>query len=636
MLILVIVFIALFILSLKHGVVESSIKSLLQFSFLIVVITEILSLFKAINVVAVFSSWIGVLLLLSYVCFQNKIKTKKLLSLELHKLKVFYTKSNKFEKCLIIVSFLIIILLFLQGVFYPPNNWDSLTYHMSRIMYWIGNGSVSHFPTHILRHLYQPPFAEYMIMNINLLNGNDYFSNAVQLVFLLGSSFVIWKILTLFAVNKQTKLISVLFLLTIPAVLLQATTTKNDIVSGFFILCSILYFFKIYFNAYLRDFIYLGITVGLAFLTKGTSYLFIAPIILVFGVLILKKIIVDKNIGLLKNSGISIVLILLINIGHYSRNYQLDQNILNIDKQEAKNYSNENISLKTSFSNLSKNLALHISFPLNEPADEFIRKLHSYLEIDINDPRNNYLGITYSKAYDFSTHEDFVSNFIHLILIFISFSLLFLKKKSNSKASLLTTIFGLIIIIQFLLFVTYLKWQPWHTRLHIPIFMEASVLVACGFSLIKNNRKLVFIVSLLLLLNAFVFIFYNNLRPIIKQEPLTKNISLTDNRFKKYFVNQPQLYKDYRNIVVHLNTEETVGLILSDWEYPLFFNYYYSYIKPIAINVNNVTSKLYTNQELVNCIISNTKNNEFIDYNGTRYYNISAKNSYIWLYTKNK
>jgi|688.fasta_scaffold131167_4 hypothetical protein len=44
----------------------------------------------------------------------------------------------------------------------------------------------------------------------------------------------------------------------------------------------------------------------------------------------------------------------------------------------------------------------------------------------------------------------------------------------------------------------------------------------------------------------FIFYFlYNNLRPIISNKKYTKNIKISDNRFKKNFANQPDLYKEY-------------------------------------------------------------------------------------------
>ena len=43
----------------------------------------------------------------------------------------------------------------------PPNNWDSMTYHLARVANWIDHHSVRHYPTHILRQLYMGPWAEF-------------------------------------------------------------------------------------------------------------------------------------------------------------------------------------------------------------------------------------------------------------------------------------------------------------------------------------------------------------------------------------------------------------------------------------------------------------------------------------------
>jgi ABC-type uncharacterized transport system permease subunit len=43
----------------------------------------------------------------------------------------------------------VIVLIFLSGCCYPPNNWDSMTYHMARIAHWVMNESIEPYPTHI-------------------------------------------------------------------------------------------------------------------------------------------------------------------------------------------------------------------------------------------------------------------------------------------------------------------------------------------------------------------------------------------------------------------------------------------------------------------------------------------------------
>ncbi|MCS6290218.1 MAG: hypothetical protein H8K10_14785 [Nitrospira sp.] len=45
----------------------------------------------------------------------------------------------------------------------PPNNWDSMTYHMSRVEHWRANGSVIHYPTNVVWQIYLNPWAEFAI-----------------------------------------------------------------------------------------------------------------------------------------------------------------------------------------------------------------------------------------------------------------------------------------------------------------------------------------------------------------------------------------------------------------------------------------------------------------------------------------
>src|SRR5262245_61501082 len=71
----------------------------------------------------------------------------------------------------------------------PPNNVDSMTYHMSRVVHWIQNRGVSFYPTHIMYQLFHSPWAEYAILHLQLLSSGDRFANLVQW-FSMGGSMI--------------------------------------------------------------------------------------------------------------------------------------------------------------------------------------------------------------------------------------------------------------------------------------------------------------------------------------------------------------------------------------------------------------------------------------------------------------
>ena len=615
------------------GVAETIIKTTLLFSGILFFITELLSGFHSLNLLSLGVFWGTFNGLLMVFLLRNH--GKKTLLLMAQKIKSYHQTLLLKEKLLVGVLLVLLCLLLIQGLLYPPNNWDSLTYHMSRIMYWIGNESVDYFPTHILRHLYQPPFAEYFILNIKVLNGNDFLSNSVELFFLIQCLVVIYATLSMFQIARLLKLLALFLAVTIPAVELQSTTTKNDIVCAFFVLSALFYTLKIFKNNSVNNSVFLGLSVGLGFITKGTAYVFMAPILAFYGFHVLSVSLKEKSIKPIGLGALAMVLALSLNIKHYSRNYALNESFLNIDDTEAKAYANEKMNGKLLFSNLIKNSGLHLGYPVEKYCDTLIRKTHKAIGVSIDDKNLNYLGIPYQSARAAVTHEDYVTNTVHFILWVFAFFFLvfhFLFSKTRNKTEMIIVA---VLVAQILLFTGYLKWQPWHTRLHIPIFILLVIPITMACQKAKWYRGIVW-VSMPLLLYSFIFYFlYNNLRPIQNNPIYTKNVRIDDNRFKKYFANQLHLYPEYKAILEELydSNPKKVGLKMMDWEYPLFNAYYYDHLQLIAIDVNNNTGSLSQKNNDIDLIVS-TSNSPEIIYNGVKYSNQNSNHLYIWLYKK--
>lgn len=367
-------------------------------------------------------------------------------------------------------------------------------------------------------------------------------------------------------------------------------------------------------------------------LTKSTFYVFTAPIILILGISFLYKNVKTKSYFWLTHSIIAIVIALSINTTHFYRNYKVDQDILNIDKNEAKGYSNESMSVSFFTSNCIKNIGLHLGYPFQDVFDKGIRKWHEKNNIDINNPKLNYLGIPYEGARKLTTHEDYVPNTFQFLFIFCAFLFTIYQMVRYRKINLfLLSLWG-ILILQIILFVLFLKWQPWHTRLHIPLFIESCIILVLTFKEYKI-RRLTGIIVLTICLTGFIFYFvYNNLRPLIKHSKYTKDVSFYENRYRNYFSNQLNLHGEYKKIKESIIDNTTIGLFMSDWEYPLFKDFYYDHIKLKAINVLNNTNRIKQDELPIDQIISNTINQPFIEYQGKKYYNQNFNNLYIWSY----
>jgi hypothetical protein len=76
---------------------------------------------------------------------------------------------------LIVLMLIVLQVLILAMAVYQftPNNWDSMTYHLARVVHWQQEQRVYHYATHIDRQIQLAPFAEFVIAHLHIaaLNG---------------------------------------------------------------------------------------------------------------------------------------------------------------------------------------------------------------------------------------------------------------------------------------------------------------------------------------------------------------------------------------------------------------------------------------------------------------------------------
>lgn len=186
--------------------------------------------------------------------------------------------------CIVIITGLIAIIA-------PPNTWDSMTYHMPRVMHWIQNKTVAHYPTAIQRQLYYAPWAEFAIAHLQILSDGDRFANMVQWFSMVGSLVAVSLIARELGADKKGQLFAALFVVSIPMGILQSSSTQNDYVVSFWLVCFVYYGLIILKtpNYWLASAI--GASLGLAIMTKPIAYLYATPFLLWFLASSVKKIV---------------------------------------------------------------------------------------------------------------------------------------------------------------------------------------------------------------------------------------------------------------------------------------------------------------------------------------------------------
>ncbi len=182
----------------------------------------------------------------------------------------------------------LVVTLYVVALLYPPNNYDSMTYHLARVAHWIGNQTVNFFPTSNSRENDTGPGAEYLLLVLQLLSGGDRLANSVQ-----TTSFVILLISINVLVGymrapRALRVPLVLLFGTVPSFVLQATTTQNDLCAAVAALAVVSALRKPLFGDVLRmkprDGVAIGLSVAAGYLIKPTSLMFVALFLLVAAV----------------------------------------------------------------------------------------------------------------------------------------------------------------------------------------------------------------------------------------------------------------------------------------------------------------------------------------------------------------
>lgn len=469
------------------------------------------------------------------------------------------TRSEKLAKQ-IVSGFiaLTLILTFAAGLLLPPNNWDSMTYHLSRVMFWVQHDNLYYYPTYNVRQLYQPPLAEWMTyLGYKLDLNSDRGLFLIQWLSYASCIALSWQVIRQQIIKPVYQVLALSFAVSIPMAVLQASSTQNDQVLAFLVLYATIRLFK---ARTWFDFAVVGIAAALAFMTKGTALLMLSGPVLVFLVTRFRS---------LKFSNISAGLAgLLIGLVLYAP--QILQNVkhighpLGIDKAESVIYSNESYAPNLLLNNLMRNLGMHISGPgitkLSTDVQTFLIELVT--QTDINDTRISFPNLKYEAPY--ATQEDYATNLIALVFILLSIGASIRHFKSSLTSQLVMSGLVSIVVFSFLI-----KWQVWHSRLHLPIFWLATPsAVMLVLSKYKPNR--IAVISFLVLLSGLgIFFALKNDR---RQLGNPKHWAATG--WDSYYAaDRDDQLNDWHSIKEYIASQKpkSLGLYMNgdQWDYPI-------------------------------------------------------------------
>ena len=537
----------------RENLRESFLFSAVACGIFVVFTTEILSLFEAVAYAPLVTCWCGYLLALLLWRYRVRSIAPG----------AAWPDTTPLQKVLLALIACIVVVTGTTAIVAAPNNFDSLTYHLPRVMHWIQNRSVAHYPTHIDRQLVLAPFSEFVIMHLQILSGGDRFANCVQWFSLVGSAVGVSLVARALKGSLNSQIVAAALSVSLPMGLLQSTSTQNDYVTAFWLVCLVYFLIKARECPDARHALLVGVSLALAIFTKGTAYLVAAP----FMVAYLWHLGTRGTKSAATGAGIVFCAIVLVNGGHYARNLKLYGNP--ISPGSGNDIVCTRVDATSVISGVTKNVATQLATGFegaNGALNAWSNAVHRAIGVDAGDP-----GLTTNDGFFIlpprvQGHEDYAPNPVHMVLMLLAAAMLCWRWK---KIPVPLRLFATTAMLSFVALSAGIKWNPFVSRYYLPVFVVSAPFLALLADGEKQARHIALCAALLLLL-SFPVLANNPMRPL-----LGPNSVLVTERIDQYFMVNPAAKAYFVSVtdLAKARTAVNVGLLNDNsnmWEYLLW------------------------------------------------------------------
>ncbi|MCR4657333.1 MAG: hypothetical protein K5770_14085 [Lachnospiraceae bacterium] len=475
-----------------------------SWSLLLFIYTEVLSLFKGITESGLFKVWIltDCILILGvyYAINKRKLKLNEISNLWRRSVSEYkdLPTGYKVAYLLISLSFLAVIILNRITV---PYNWDSMSYHLPRIMFWAQNHSVAHFATEDARQLSSPFLAEFVNLHLYVLNGNDRCFNLLQGVSYCFNAVSVYAISKSLGLNRKWSILAEVLFMSAPIVFSEALTTQVDQFAAVWMVIFAYIAISLTDREHIdlsdreciADIIMLGANAGFGYITKPSVC--IAMVIFSVGLLIARIKAHDR---------ISVILSAPVIVGIVALFIILPEIIRNIYTFGA--FSTSDVGAQQLVGTLSPryllvNFVKNIAFTLpNVYVPEISGYLYRFvtffagsLRVDINDRSISERGMEYAMnaaddiGHDTAINAIIVSLFLVVIIIAAIRWLITRRRVFNN--------YCWCSVISYIAFMFVLRWEPYETRYQISYLALLCPFIAfClnSFSDSSQHREITF------------------------------------------------------------------------------------------------------------------------------------------------
>ena len=222
---------------------ENQINNIIYFIIIsisqLIISFEILSLAGFITPVGILTANISVFTS-AYFLKKKFIKEKSPFNISYKKIKKFFQPVLKDKILVILAGFGILsaIIALFYTIILPTSSNDSLSYHIARIGFWVQNQTMAHYETSCVRQLIYSVNSEILILWSMVFFKRDYLAQVPQYLAYIGSLFLIFSYLKLLKISAQRIVWTLILFASLPAVIIESSSTQNNLFAGFLLLCS--------------------------------------------------------------------------------------------------------------------------------------------------------------------------------------------------------------------------------------------------------------------------------------------------------------------------------------------------------------------------------------------------------------
>lgn len=457
-----------------------------------------------------------------------------------------------------------------------PNNYDSMAYHLPKVEQWVATGSVELFPAQYFAQVAYTSGAEYLLLHLRMLVGGHQLGNLVQWGGAVLAAIAASHIARQFGVGRLGQVATAVLVWTVPMVLLQATSTQNDLITAAWCACvATLAIEATRSRPSPHELAALGLSFGLAWSAKSIGLvaggIFLAMWFLTRCVRVRSG---REALRLTVAAGSVAVAALLLVAPFVNRIFDAFGNPLGpaIVREHAME-RHDPASVLVNTARMFHSATLVTDAKINAQTAGLVDRLAGVLGVE---QREGHPAFDFPMEANPGPNEDSAPFPIHVLTVVIAATACVICRWRNTLLLTYTVTCGVVAIA----IGASVKWQYWGNRFLLPVLVVSIPLVGVAVDLLlrRANKFAQYGIRTLLASTAVALavvqhdvILNGNPRPLYSE---WRTSVLTSRYWDTVFARQPSFQADYRWAAgaVRQTQARRVGLVLGDslFEYPIW------------------------------------------------------------------